>query len=251
MLSNKGKSCRQQATLFQTWGYPESNRGSVTASSSIHAGERLGISTKSRCKTTETNQIVLDDDLDGLSQCFNDDNELDLYSGVSTDAKKVYLDEHFNPATSPECIPGFDLTSGHNYIYPVNYPVREYQFDIIMKVLMKNTLVVLPTGLGKTFIAAVVMYNFYRWYPQGKIIFMAPTKPLVSQQIQACYDVTGTPIDDTAEMTGITWVSYMHICGIRGSFAYSELFYGTMIVEVFQWSFPISFIYVHFHLGKV
>ena len=41
----------------------------------------------------------------------------------------------------------------------------------------------LPTGLGKTFIAAVVMYNFYRWYPQGRIVFMAPTKPLVAQQV--------------------------------------------------------------------
>ena len=44
---------------------------------------------------------------------------------------------------------------------------------------------------GKTFIAAVVMYNFYRWYPQGKIIFLAPTKPLVAQQIQACYEIMG------------------------------------------------------------
>lgn len=28
-----------------------------------------------------------------------------------------------------------------------------------------NTLVCLPTGLGKTLIAAVVMYNHYRWFP--------------------------------------------------------------------------------------
>jgi len=62
--------------------------------------------------------------------------------------------------------------------------------------------VTLPTGLGKTFVAAVVMYNFYRWYPTGKIVFMAPTKPLVTQQIEACHDVTGIPMDDTAEMTG-------------------------------------------------
>lgn len=40
-------------------------------------------------------------------------------------------------------------------------------------------------GLGKTFIAAVVMYNYYRWFPLGKLIFMAPTKPLVAQQV--CY----------------------------------------------------------------
>lgn len=62
--------------------------------------------------------------------------------------------------------------------------------------------VVLPTGLGKTFIAAVVMYNIFRWYPKGKIIFMAPTRPLVAQQIDACYQITGIPKEETAELTG-------------------------------------------------
>lgn len=60
----------------------------------------------------------------------------------------------------------------------------------------------LPTGLGKTFIAAVIMYNFYRWYPLGKVIFMAPTKPLVAQQIEACYNIVAMPPKDTIEMTG-------------------------------------------------
>nr|KAG5712856.1 hypothetical protein BaRGS_007453 [Batillaria attramentaria] len=31
---------------------------------------------------------------------------------------------------------------------------------------------------------------------------MAPTKPLVAQQIEACYNIMGIPRDDTAEMTG-------------------------------------------------
>ncbi|XP_069691235.1 Fanconi anemia group M protein isoform X2 [Periplaneta americana] len=97
---------------------------------------------------------------------------------------------------------GFDLSSGNNWIYPTNYPVRQYQYDIVRSALFKNTLVCLPTGLGKTFIAAVVMYNFYRWFPKGKVIFMAPTKPLVNQQISSCYKVMGIPIEDTAEMTG-------------------------------------------------
>jgi Fanconi anemia group M protein len=64
--------------------------------------------------------------------------------------------------------------------------------------------VCLPTGLGKTFIAAVVMYNFYRWFPSGKVVFMAPTKPLVTQQIEACYQVMGIPQCHMAEMTGIS-----------------------------------------------
>ncbi|XP_062538751.1 uncharacterized protein LOC134207027 [Armigeres subalbatus] len=97
---------------------------------------------------------------------------------------------------------GFDNNAGDNWIYPTNYPVRKYQFSIVQAALFKNTLVVLPTGLGKTFIAAVVMYNIYRWYPTGKVIFMAPTRPLVNQQIEACYKIMGIPKEDTAEMTG-------------------------------------------------
>lgn len=57
-------------------------------------------------------------------------------------------------------------------------------------------------GLGKTFIAAVVMYNFWRWYPQGKVVFLAPTKPLVTQQINACHEIMGIPSDETIELTG-------------------------------------------------
>lgn len=99
--------------------------------------------------------------------------------------------------------PGYDKVAGKLWIYPTNYPVREYQYNIVGQALLKNTMVTLPTGLGKTFIAAVVMYNFYCWYPQGKVVFMAPTKPLVAQQIEACYDIMGIPQEDTAEMTGI------------------------------------------------
>jgi ERCC4-related helicase len=44
--------------------------------------------------------------------------------------------------------------------------------------------VCLPTGLGKTWIGAIVILNFYLWYPKGKIYFLAPTKPLVAQQLK-------------------------------------------------------------------
>ena len=101
-----------------------------------------------------------------------------------------------------EDLPGFDVEAGRIWIYPTNYPVREYQLRIVQQALVRNTMVTLPTGLGKTFIAAVVMFNFYRWYPTSKIVFMAPTKPLVAQQIEACHGVMGIPSDDTAEMTG-------------------------------------------------
>lgn len=46
------------------------------------------------------------------------------------------------------------------------------------------------------------MYNFWRWYPWGKIIFLAPTKPLVTQQIFACHNTMGIPSAETIELTG-------------------------------------------------
>ncbi|XP_051163490.1 Fanconi anemia group M protein [Leptopilina boulardi] len=99
---------------------------------------------------------------------------------------------------------GFDLSAGNVWIYPENYPIREYQFTIVKKALFQNTLVCLPTGLGKTFIAAVLMYNFWRWYPKGKVVFLAPTKPLVAQQINACHEIMGIPSEETIELTGNT-----------------------------------------------
>ena len=39
--------------------------------------------------------------------------------------------------------------------------------------------------MGKTLIAAVVMFNFHRWFPTGRLAFLAPTKPLIHQQIKA------------------------------------------------------------------
>ena len=41
---------------------------------------------------------------------------------------------------------GFDLSSGNIWIYPENYPIRDYQFNIVKTALYHNTLVCLPTG---------------------------------------------------------------------------------------------------------
>ncbi|KAL6870796.1 hypothetical protein ACP4OV_014644 [Aristida adscensionis] len=83
-----------------------------------------------------------------------------------------------------------------------NIEVREYQKYMVEKALFTNTLVALPTGLGKTFIAAVVMYNYFRWFPEGKIVFAAPTRPLVIQQIEACHNTVGIPQEWAIDMTG-------------------------------------------------
>lgn len=89
------------------------------------------------------------------------------------------------------------------WVYPTNLgPTRDYQFSIVRNGLFNNTLVALPTGLGKTFIAATVMLNYYRWTKDAKIIFVAPTKPLASQQVEACLNVAGIPRSDATLLTG-------------------------------------------------
>ncbi|KAI7871733.1 hypothetical protein BDF14DRAFT_898202 [Spinellus fusiger] len=106
------------------------------------------------------------------------------------------------PAADTPCYHPFDPTTLPTWVYPINYSLRSYQYYIVKKALFTNTLVALPTGLGKTFIAAVVMLNYYRWFPSSKIIFMAPTRPLVAQQIEACFKVCGMSQEDTVDMTG-------------------------------------------------
>lgn len=93
----------------------------------------------------------------------------------------------------------------HTWVYPTNLgPVRDYQYSIVKNGLFNNTLVALPTGLGKTFIAATVMLNFFRWTQDAKLIFVAPTKPLASQQVEACLNVAGIPRSQATLLTGET-----------------------------------------------
>ncbi|MBI5072740.1 DEAD/DEAH box helicase [Candidatus Woesearchaeota archaeon] len=58
---------------------------------------------------------------------------------------------------------------------------RLYQETIFATVGQYNTLVVLPTGLGKTAIALMLVAHRLQQYPQSKCLLLAPTKPLVDQ----------------------------------------------------------------------
>ncbi|MCD6589791.1 DEAD/DEAH box helicase [Candidatus Woesearchaeota archaeon] len=58
---------------------------------------------------------------------------------------------------------------------------RIYQERIFGTAIEKNTLVVLPTGLGKTAIAIMLMIHRLNQYPAMKALMIAPTKPLCQQ----------------------------------------------------------------------
>lgn len=61
---------------------------------------------------------------------------------------------------------------------------RLYQEKILSTAAEKNTLVVLPTGLGKSLIAKLLVDHRLKKNPNSKVIFFAPTRPLASQHIK-------------------------------------------------------------------
>ncbi|KAK0754002.1 hypothetical protein B0T18DRAFT_304610, partial [Schizothecium vesticola] len=94
------------------------------------------------------------------------------------------------------------------WVYPLNLgAIRDYQYTIVKNGLFKNTLVALPTGLGKTFIAATIILNYLRWTKDAQVVFVAPTKPLAEQQVQACLSVAGIPRSQATLLTGDTTAS--------------------------------------------
>lgn len=134
-----------------------------------------------------------------LSLCLSLKNKLqrNLYGEIIPE-QYVEIDSSKGYTELPPTHHALNYENLSSYIYPTNFEVRDYQFNIVQRAFYDNLLVALPTGLGKTFIASTVMLNFTRWFPRGKIIFMAPTKPLVAQQIKACCGITGIPTSEVA-----------------------------------------------------
>lgn len=214
-----------QKTLFQTWGASVQHKVAQNDVGKKNTGrskvnKKCSQATKLDCKSSLPPRKSLWGEIGQESSVATtsvaeeeDDDELMLVAVYEAEKSLETIgcqhdiqtsDIPTAPGLASLDLPGFDISSGKVWIYPTNYPIRDYQLKISEAALLKNTLVCLPTGLGKTFIASVVMYNFYRWYPYGKIVFMAPTKPLVAQQIEACYKVMGIPQEHMAELTGET-----------------------------------------------
>ena len=77
---------------------------------------------------------------------------------------------------------------------------RAYQEVIAASASDRNTLVVLPTGLGKTIIA--VMVASIKLGEDSKILMLAPTKPLVEQHFKTFKEFLDIPEEDMKVMTG-------------------------------------------------
>jgi ERCC4-related helicase/ERCC4-type nuclease len=71
----------------------------------------------------------------------------------------------------------------HPLVRPEGLEERRYQLAIALHALEANTMVVLPTGLGKTAIALIAAAS--RIHTRGgRVLVLAPTKPLVEQHLR-------------------------------------------------------------------
>jgi len=92
-----------------------------------------------------------------------------------------------------------------SYLREKHIEHREYQLKIAKECVSKNSLVVLPTGLGKTiigvYVAAVTLENFP---PLSKIIVLAPTRPLINQHYNSFKNLMKIPEEQFVVLTGKT-----------------------------------------------
>jgi len=77
---------------------------------------------------------------------------------------------------------------------------RDYQLNIFHEVKDKNSLVVLPTGLGKTAIAVYLVADIVE--EEKKVLIMAPTRPLCQQHLEFIKDSTMLKDEDVILITG-------------------------------------------------
>jgi len=80
---------------------------------------------------------------------------------------------------------------------------REYQLEIAKKCASKNSLVVLPTGLGKTIVGVyVAALTLEKYPPKSKILVLAPTRPLINQHYDSFKNLMTIPEELFVVLTG-------------------------------------------------
>ena len=80
---------------------------------------------------------------------------------------------------------------------------RKYQVDIARKCAHANSLVVIPTGLGKTIISLLVVAEVLESFPAGsKVIMLAPTRPLITQHHESFQEFLNISSEKMVELMG-------------------------------------------------
>jgi ERCC4-related helicase len=89
-------------------------------------------------------------------------------------------------------------------LYCESIEFRAYQKNIADSAYNKNTLVILPTALGKTVIAILVSAHALYNHRRKRVMVVAPTRPLVRQHMKSFFSVLKISQDQLTEVTGKT-----------------------------------------------
>jgi ERCC4-related helicase/ERCC4-type nuclease len=92
----------------------------------------------------------------------------------------------------------------HPLLVPDKVASRTYQETLARKALEKSSLIVLPTGLGKTIIALLVIADRLYGHEGGKVLMLSPTKPLVEQHAAFFRKVMKVDPEKVVVFTGST-----------------------------------------------
>lgn len=96
----------------------------------------------------------------------------------------------------------------HPLIYPDTVEDREYQRRIVEASSDKNTLIILPTALGKTVISALIAANVLHNRRDKRVLVMAPTRPLCMQHKDTFQRIIRLPQEDFVLLTGRVPIDY-------------------------------------------
>ena len=100
-----------------------------------------------------------------------------------------------------------DISENNNYVsHPLirnsSVEFRLYQSNISKSAFSKNTLVILPTALGKTIISLLVCVDTLYNYRDKRVLIMAPTRPLVTQHMKSFSSSLKLMSEQTVAVTG-------------------------------------------------
>jgi len=90
----------------------------------------------------------------------------------------------------------------HPLLKPDTIESRTYQETILNTASKRNTLCVLPTGLGKTTLAILLAAHRMEKYPESKVLIMAPTRPLCAQHQKTFIECMNIPEEEIILLTG-------------------------------------------------
>jgi len=90
----------------------------------------------------------------------------------------------------------------HPLIKKNTVEARTYQQVIFANAIEKNTLVVVPTALGKTIIAILLTAYQLTKEPNKRIIMLTPTKPLAQQHFDSYQSLMELAAEDVILLTG-------------------------------------------------